>query len=240
MPAWENMMLANTLKNSLNHGNNGAGYGAFSAAEADIMRLIAVLALCLMLLFAAEQHFSESTSVAVPVEVEPAFVAISDPTQTPVEIVPPPAVAETVPDPVRPEATETPPPETQAQAPAPAAPQLYFSSDVALLSLLTRGRLVVYVEQDSAWRRVGMDGLAATQDPPDMLYKMRADTVPALLREHVGTTATQTPITWSIWLDPQIASQIGSQLASGFSGDLVIEGSGRVQPRAREQEVGNE
>ncbi len=199
------------------------------AAEADIMRFIAILALCLMLLFSVDQSFNREARSPNP-EATPAAAAtarlLDPPPSAARGVVDPssqsPAQATTVSAPV---ASNDPPVTTftddAAAAPASSgdssATSLYFSSDVVLLTLLTQRRIEVYLSRDAQWFAVTLTGVSAVDPPGKPLYRLRPETVPELLRRTVSARRVDRPVgLTAAWLGRLGTTQSGSIGVRGY------------------------
>ena len=219
-----------------------------NAAEADIMRFIAILALCLMLLFSVDQSFNRAPAPAAPplhtnapatpdavtpvvapsVTAPPVIdspVALAEPAM-------PPLVLSDSDEPSSP-AVVTEPQPLPAVPETPAATSLYFASDVVLLTLLAQRRIEVYVAGDAGWSSVTLAGATPVDPPEKTLYRLRPETVPALLRRTVPTGASEAAPDWAVWLEPPIAQAIDALAPGANSDDLVIERNGNVRSQPR-------
>lgn len=223
-------MLTSGFQNRPTEAAGSGGANLFAPAEADIMRLVAVLALCLMLLFSAEQHFAERPEL---VET-PAMDELQEPkvTET-VRSAEPPSEQLTMQ--VEPATTATPVPVRSEVSPV--AAQLYFSSDVALLSLLVRQRIAVYTERGGQWREVSVDNVRAVELPREPVYQLRADTVPKVLRDRADHFGAAEKSRWAIWLEPSINQEVMTQIGGGEGRSIVIEATGMVRSLATESEA---
>ena len=216
------------------------------AAEADIMRFIAILALCLMLLFSVDQSFNRDApkpapqtaptaeAPARPVDSpSPAFSRAVEPPSTPsaqaTVVSTPLASDDSTTSPAAEEVTGMP-----AASEVPSATSLYFASDVVLLTLLTQRRIEVYRSRDAQWFVVTLSGTRAVDPPEKALYRLRPETVPELLRRTAPADPPDQPVEWAVWLEPAIAGAIETQAAAAAGVDLVIERNGTVrsQPSA--------
>jgi hypothetical protein len=212
--------------------------------QADVMRFVAILALCLV----AVSSLVEGYRASAPPEEVPAIVAPPIParvgtgpgaaapgplprpdreslrrsptdrrTLEPAAPVPPPADAasEPVPSPV--------------EAPKDQAPglSLRFLTDAALLRLVARGGAGVFVQSGSQTFALDLsDGIEFRKSqPPAQFYAMATETVPSVLRaNYPGWGSGQ----WGVTLPLETARSIESFLAANATGELVIDSHGRV------------
>lgn len=116
---------------------------------------------------------------------------------------------------------------------AAAGPALYFASDVTLLSLLTRGRITVYAHQGSKWLKVSLRGATSVDPPEQAMYRLRADTVPELLRRAIAPGTPDESLEWAVWLDQEIAAAVRQVTPDATDRDLVIDYGGTVEVRRR-------
>ncbi len=175
--------------------------------ETDVMRFMAILAFCLVAIFALVQSVPEQVA-KVPKRVPD---TVSSVPQRPAEPPPEPAaepaperVPEPLPEPApvsqpqpaaatpesRPEAPAlprlAPQPQPEAAPPTPSAePQpgfsLRFDSDAALVGLVERGEVALYAfAGEQVWRFMIVDDRPAfrSADTPGQIHEMAPDTVP--------------------------------------------------------------
>lgn len=180
--------------------------------QSDVMRFMAILAFCLVAVFALVQ--------GVPLGPRPEPRAVS---RLPARPAPesPDRVAEKA-------ATPSPP----------ASPRLgyslRFASNAALLDLAAAGTVGLYAVADAdAWRlRVGGGGLGFYPAlRPAQLHLMATETVPAEVSRALRRTAVVAmagPLTWGVTLPESTRAAISSLMRSRPSGVLVIRGDGSV------------
>jgi hypothetical protein len=229
------------LSYPMHRGDTDAGGAA--DLQTDIMRFMAILALCLVAIFALVQ--------SIPLVPEA-------PSQSPAAAAPPPvarAVATPVPQPT---AEPQPVPEPQIEkpaAPARAAPTpaavagqaaappvevardegftLRFESDLALTRLVAAGKVGLYAISDGRARRMTVrDSRISFWDAsaPNQYHEMEAGTVPrpvvdALSRSGVDTAS----IGWGVTLPGTLQKQLDSLVRGTVGGALVIGGDGELR-----------
>jgi hypothetical protein len=229
------------LSYPMHRGDTDAGGAA--DLQTDIMRFMAILALCLVAIFALVQ--------SIPLVPEA-------PSQSPAAAAPPPvarAVATPVPQPT---AEPQPVPEPQIEkpaAPARAAPTpaavagqaaaapvevardegftLRFESDLALTRLVAAGKVGLYAISDGRARRMTVrDSRISFWDAsaPNQYHEMEAGTVPrpvvdALSRSGVDTAS----IGWGVTLPGTLQKQLDSLVRGNAGGALVIGGDGELR-----------
>ncbi len=212
--------------------------------QADVMRFVAILALCLV----AISTLVEGQRSA-PVPEAPSAVSIRPPSKTGTSASPaaapeklsaiggadrsspsvPAAVPRSHPAPSG-EVRDEPP--TGSQPPPADSPEekglsLRFATDAALLRMAARGDARVFVL--AGVRTVTLDlsdGIEfKAANPPPSYYSMSAGTVPVLLRKafHGPDDAI-----WGVTLPDRTAAEIDRHLQQGSSGLLVIDSAGRV------------
>jgi len=212
--------------------------------QADVMRFVAILALCLV-------------AISTLVEDRPGAAEIPAPIPGPASPAPdsgtaasPPATPDTLPaaggadrSPPRAAATEVVPLSSLRvpdhghdhpsldPAPPPARDQgglsLRFATDAALLRLAARGDAKVFALAGREALELDLsDGVRfRSSRPPQSYYAMSPGTVPGLLlRAYPGPAD---PI-WGVTLPDRTAADIDAHLARADSGVLVIDSAGRV------------
>ncbi|MCC5863456.1 MAG: hypothetical protein JJT93_16275 [Gammaproteobacteria bacterium] len=204
-----------------------AGQALFAPAEADVMRLVAVLSLCLMLLFAAEQHFAphdENIDRQAPVVVADTHDASDEPAQTSEN-----TLIEASSDA---QARESDAAAVDRDDSADSGPrELMFDSDAALLQLLLREQVALYLLREDRWWQITLGGERPSEGPSGHVYAMRHDTVPAVLRNRAQGVRPSDNARWAVQLSPGIQAQIDASLQAGDLASLVIEGSGEIRRR---------
>jgi hypothetical protein len=213
------------------------------------MRFMAILALCLVAIFALVQSIplvpearSQSPASAAPppvardVEAEP----VPEPHPVPEPKSVPMPVAEQSPPPAPPAAT----PAAVARQPAtpPVEPPrdegftLRFESDLALTRLVAAGKVGLYAIADGRARRMTVrDSRISFWDAsaPNRYHEMEAGTVPrpvvdALSRSGVNTAT----VGWGVTLPGTLQQQLDSLVRSNTGGALVIGGDGELRLEA--------
>jgi type IV secretory pathway VirB10-like protein len=216
--------------------------GGAADLQTDVMRFMAILSLCLMVIFAVVQ--------SVPVESiqapEPATTA--QPMQTevqpraPVEAPPPVETRQTVAEPQRPPAQAV----AASPAPTPQEPQpattqegftLRFETDQALTQLVARGEVGLYaITSGSAMRMtVNQDKAEFWSAPiPGQYHEMDTTTVPmsvirALQQSTDGDAASTR---WGVTLPAVMSGKLRAYMQDYRGGSLVIGANGilRMDP----------
>jgi hypothetical protein len=230
------------LSYPMHRGDTDAGGAA--DLQTDIMRFMAILALCLVAIFALVQ--------SIPLVPEA-------PSQSPAAAAPPPVARAVATPPVpQPKAEPQPVPEPQIEkpaAPARAAPTpaavagqaaaapvqvprdegftLRFESDLALTRLVAAGKVGLYAISDGRARRMTVrDSRISFWDAsaPNQYHEMEAGTVPrpvvdALSRSGVDTAS----IGWGVTLPGTLQKQLDSLVRGNAGGALVIGGDGELR-----------
>ena len=239
----------------MHRGDTDAGGAA--DLQTDIMRFMAILALCLVAIFALVQSIplvpeapSQSTAAAAPPPVTETAAARPDPTPVAESPEAPQARPEKAVRLTRPKWTPTPPPEQAAPietAPAPAAPPapntpdeqgftLRFESDLALTRLVAAGKVGLYAITDGRARRMTVSESRISfwdASAPNSYHEMESGTVPgpvvdALARSGVNTT----DVGWGVTLPGELRKQLDSLMRGHSGGALVIGGDGALRLEA--------
>ncbi len=209
--------------------------------QADVMRFVAILALCLVAISTLVDTDREQ-----PEPVRPAPVSVPEPvrngTSAPPQATPdhPMAVggADHSPHPVSPGGREiaTSPPEVKYEPSSPPAVErpspvqglsLRFATDAALLRMAARGEAQVFALSEARTLTLDLsDGIDfKPASAPASYYSMSPDTVPALLRAaYHGPGDAQ----WGVTLPGNTTAAIEEHLGGSASGVLVIDAAGTV------------
>ena len=225
-----------------------AGNSLFAPAEADVMRLVAVLSLCLMLLFAADQHFSSpipENDDAVP-DVLPELA--EDVRQDDLAEQHPESDSITMTTVVEPAAASS---DTQADDPGSTttadsalpsndhdsagqngALELVFASDAVFLRLMIQGRVTLYLIEGDRWYQVTLADARRSEIPTGYIYGMQHNTVPQALRRRAPDSDSGVTARWAVQLSTDIQKDIETHLQTRTHQKLVIESSGEVRGHA--------
>lgn len=245
-------MSRSLLSYPMHRGDTDAGGAA--DLQTDIMRFMAILALCLVAIFALVQSIplvpeapSQSPAAAAPqpvartVEPQPVPVPQSEPVPKS-EPVPEPAPPQPA---ARPVATPAAVPRQTAAPPVEAAPvetlqdegfTLRFESDLALTRLVAAGKVGLYAIADGRARRMTvLESRISFWDAsaPNRYHEMEARTVPrpvvdALARSGVNAAT----VGWGVTLPGALQEQLDSLVRDNTGGALVIGGDGVLRLEA--------
>ena len=234
--------------------------GGAADLQTDIMRFMAILALCLMAIFALVQSLPNAplTTEIVDKEVPPeATVATADPPEPALEPAPEPE-----PRPVvltRPAATTTAPPPKPVRLgrrQAPAAPQktppsesdsappppemegftLRFESDLALSRLVATGQVGFFALDDKGAQRmsVSANDVSFWAAPmPARFHEMDAATVPQAVRRALTRTGRADSVqSWAVTLPARLSGDLERLMQAHRGGALVIAKDGSLRREA--------
>ncbi|MDH3375002.1 MAG: hypothetical protein OER22_10270 [Gammaproteobacteria bacterium] len=240
-------MTRSPLFYPMHRGDTDAGGAA--DLQTDIMRFMAILALCLVAIFAlvqsiplAPEPLTQSQAAAVPPPAREVTTELPD--QQPV-----PATIEEKVRPVqltRPQVAAISPPKPEFRPARPAAPAataptkqgftLRFESDHVLTRLVAAGHVGVYaIGAGRAQRMTVSESRVSFWDAstPNAFHEMETMTVPrpvidALARTGVDTNA----IDWGVTLPAKLRQQLDSLLRENTGGALVIGADGKLRLEA--------
>jgi hypothetical protein len=215
------------------HRGVDAEGGGVADLQTDVMRFMAILAICLVVIFALVQSIPLRPSQPVPEPVvepspEPEPKAAPVPESQPVPL-PEPAP--------RPVAIEQPKPEPVEPPPAPAEPEgftLRFESDLALTRLVARSVVGLYAIADQKTLRLSVSESRMSfweASTPNQYHEMDRSTVPtqvvrALLRtSEIDVTAVK----WGVTLPAGMQQELNGFLESANGGALVIGANGTLR-----------
>ena len=238
-------MTRSPLFYPMHRGDTDAGGAA--DLQTDIMRFMAILALCLVAIFALVQSIplapeapSQSPAPAAPPPMADAVEPAPEP---------PPDVQEPLPAPATPEkpvqlvrATWT-PDAVPEQGPPPSAkpPEnegftLRFESDLALTRLVAAGKVGLYAITDGRARRMTVsDSRISVWDAsaPNSYHEMEAGTVPRPVIDALGRSGVNTAgVDWGVTLPGRLREQLDDILRGNSGGALVIGGDGELRLEA--------
>ena len=236
--------------------NRGADADAGGVADlqTDVMRFMAILALCLVAIFALVQSIPLAPKpIDLPepaVEPEPAPQRVPEPTPEPEplpERIPEP-MSEPVPEPLpspRVERPTEPVAEAPRPEPAPAepppAPQhetegftLRFESDLALTRLVARNEVGLYAISSEKTSRMSINRGRMSFWPasqPNQFHEMDVQTVPgdvvAAYRRSGSFNATT--IKWAVTIPSSMSQQLNEYLREASGGALIIGANGELR-----------
>lgn len=204
--------------------------GGVADLQTDVMRFMAILALCLVAIFALVQSIPVNpVAPEIPAADVPAPVATPEPVPAPEPV--------TVPDPVpEPEVLES----VVATPPKPAMPKpdrgftLKFETDLALTRLVARNEVGLYAIGLEKSLRMNVNRGRLSFWPasiPNEFHEMDAATVPEdvvlALRRSMGLQSES--IKWGVTLPPDMQDQLTLFMNTAESGTLLITARGDVQ-----------
>lgn len=210
--------------------------GGIADLQTDVMRFMAILAICLVAIFALVQSIpadpvSETVSKPKP---EDFVVARPVPVRQP-EPAPKPEPKTEPKTELKPE----PEPEPKAEPPPPSAPvaepgfTLQFENDLALARLVARNEIGLYaIGADESLRMNVNRGRFSfwPASTPNEFHEMDPSTVP-----HDVATALQrtrhspdTTVKWGVTLPTNMQQQLDNLLQTGDSGAIYIAADGRL------------
>lgn len=229
----------------MHRGDTDAGGAA--DLQTDIMRFMAILALCLVAIFALVQSIplvpeapSQSPAPAAP---PPTTKAVKPEAESPPDVqrpLPAPAVPEKAVQLTRAKWTPATAPE-ESTPPSEEAPEnegftLRFESDLALTRLVAAGKVGLYAISDGRARRMTVsDSRISFWDAsaPNSYHEMEASTVPAPVIDALGRSGVNTAgVGWGVTLPGKLRDQLDHIMRGNSGGALVIGGDGDLRLEA--------
>ena len=227
--------------------------GGAADLQTDIMRFMAILALCLMAVFALVQSLPQTPAVATVPEPAAAAVPAADTAlatiDPPEPQTPRPAretaqnaepVVLTRPKPQAPRAAATPPPAPAPVTATPPAPErgftLRFESDLALSRLVAQGDVGFFALDQTGARRMSVQNsrLSFWAAPtPRRYHEMDRATVPQAVRDalrRTGRAASDTA--WAVTLPPRLTRELERLMREFDDGALIIRRDGSLERQA--------
>jgi hypothetical protein len=238
----------------LNRGGDAEAGGA-ADLQTDVMRFMAILALCLVAIFALVQSIplTPTTPVDPPrdtvmketvttVEAR-AEVAIAESIKAPQSVtrpaLPVPAERTAVPEPTpAPAETTASPPEPMPAQQTPEQDEgftLRFSSDHALTRLVARSEVSLYAMAAEDAVRMTVSGNRYSFWPasvPNQYHEMDQSTVPAAVvaaLRRSGSGIDEGDVRWGVILPANMRRQLDTYLSNNAGGALVIESDGNLR-----------
>ena len=216
--------------------------GGAADLQTDVMRFMAILAICLVVIFALVQSIPLAPA---PVEPEPPQPVV-EPTESipapqqaePVAVLEAPSIPEPLPEPVTQQADDPAPEPPPAEEPVQQEGfTLRFESDIALTRLVARSKVGLYaLGADRPLRMHYGQGRISFWEAstPNQYHEMESATVPdqviaALVRTN---DIDPTTIRWGVTLPADMQRELAEYLETESGGALVITTSGalRLEP----------
>jgi len=191
--------------------------GGIADLQTDVMRFMAILAICLVAIFALVQSIPADPITETISEPEPEVIVVARPV------------------PVR-----QPEPAPKPEPPLPPAPvaqpgfTLQFENDLALTRLVARNEIGLYAIGGNESLRMNVNRARISFWPastPNEFHEMDPSTVPhdvatALQRMHDNPVTT---IKWGVTLPANMQQQLDNLLQTGDSGAIYIAADGRLR-----------
>lgn len=244
----------------LHRGDTDAGGAA--DLQTDIMRFMAILALCLVAIFALVQSIplvpeapTQSPAPAAPPPMAEVIEPDPAPTHAEADHEPPEAEAEKpvrltrpawtpafVPE-RRAEAAAMPVQEDTADVPAPASDTpdnegftLRFESDLALTRLVAAGKVGLYAMSEGRAHRMTVSNSRISfwdASAPNSFHEMEAGTVPRPVVNALARSGVNTTgVGWGVTLPGKLREQLDELVRGHSGGALVIGGNGELRLEA--------
>jgi len=199
--------------------------GGIADLQTDVMRFMAILAICLVAIFALVQSIPLNSAPVEPV-AEPV----------------PDIVAEPVPAPVPEPVPEPEPPPTPASAtpapPTPAAPTeqdgftLQFENDLALTRLVARNEIGLYAISAGESLRMNINRGRISFWPaatPNEFHEMDSSTVPDDVASALRRMHHDSAVRWGVTLPADMQQKLDHFMQTGRSGAIYIAADGQLR-----------
>ncbi|HEY5643321.1 MAG TPA: hypothetical protein VIS31_10650 [Woeseiaceae bacterium] len=235
-----------------------ADIGGAADLQTDVMRFMAILALCLVAIFALVQSIP-MTPAATPVPAPPPPTAVPAPAEPPaaIEVTPLPdavpangtGVTLTRPAPLRttgradtadatptlPAAADPEPAGTNASSEAPGF-TLRFASDAALMRAVAAHHVGLYAIAGHRARRMTVSESRISfwdASTPAAFHEMEASTVPTAVYEALARTG-ESPgnVSWGVTLPGKLREQLDALMRQHTGGMLIISADGNIHREA--------
>ena len=227
--------------------------GGAADLQTDVMRFMAILALCLVAIFALVQSIPLTPQAPAEIQPEPVTAIPESPDKTPM---PEPAPVATTPEPsvVRltrprwepgavavtpaPMAVEEPAPPAPEPAPSPVAVTepdgftLRFASDVALMRAVAAHHVGLYAITPGGTRRMTVSESRISfwdASTPNAFHEMEAATVPQAVVDALARSgATSDGVDWGVTLPGRMTAQLDELMRQHRGGSLIISAGGDI------------
>jgi hypothetical protein len=209
--------------------------GGAADLQTDVMRFMAILAICLVAIFALVQSIPldttapEATVSPPEPEVEPAPIVTPAPQPEPEVVVV-----------TRPAPAPEPQPEPQPEPPAPPPREgftLQFETDLALTRLAARNEVSLYAIGSEKSLRMSVNRGRLSFWPastPNEFHEMEVATVPdnVIAAFHRTSPENAQDVKWGVTLPARMQKQLNEFLESTDGGSLFISANGdlRLEP----------
>jgi len=209
--------------------------GGIADLQTDVMRFMAILAICLVAIFALVQSIPADLDTGTVSQPEPEAIVVA----RPVPVRQPEPAPEPEPK-TEPKPEPKPEPEPKVEPPPPPAPvaqpgfTLQFENDLALTRLVARNEIGLYAIGGNESLRMNVNRGRFSFWPastPDEFHEMDPSTVPhdvatALHRTHDNPDTT---IKWGVTLTANMQQQLDNLLQTGDGGAIYIAADGRLR-----------
>ena len=207
------MMSRSPLFYPLSRGGNPDGDGA-SDLQADVMRFMAIISLCLVAIFALVNGLPLTPAVSDPVAAKPDPVEEVIVAEVPAEIINDASVA--------------------AATPSEEGFTLAFETDAALMSLVDRQVVGLYAIAPDKAQRMNVEGGAISFWPasvPGQFHEMDRSTVPSAVLAAFQTGDERSDVKWGVTLPANMSRKLNGYLSNERGGSLTIASSGQIVHR---------
>jgi len=206
--------------------------GGIADLQTDVMRFMAILALCLVAIFALVQSIPINT-VAPELPVAEIPTPVSTPEPSPVPVPEPEPVPEPVPEPEEPNSVVATPAKPITPEPSRGF-TLQFETDLALTRLVARNEVGLYAIGLEKSLRMNVNRGRQSFWPasiPNEFHEMDAATVPedVVLALQRSMSLQSESIKWGVTLPPQMQDQLTHLMNTAEGGALIITARGDVQ-----------
>jgi hypothetical protein len=223
-----------------------ADAGGAADLQTDVMRFMAILALCLVAIFALVQSIplvpEAPTPSAAPAAQPPVGIATPPAGAAPAAALrePEPVVRVTRPSPTASAVPAHVPPlrEAAPQADAPLQQErrgftLRFESDLALTRLVAANKVGLYAIADGRARRMTVSESRISfwdASTPRSYHEMETGTVPGPVIDALARAGAQTAgVEWGVTLPGRLREQLDALMQANSGGALVIGGDGELR-----------
>jgi hypothetical protein len=223
-----------------------ADAGGAADLQTDVMRFMAILALCLVAIFALVQSIplvpEAPTPSAAPAAQPPVGIATPPAGAAPAAALrePEPVVRVTRPSPTASAVPAHVPPlrEAAPQADAPLQQErrgftLRFESDLALTRLVAANKVGLYAIADGRARRMTVSESRISfwdASTPRSYHEMETGTVPGPVIDALARAGAQTAgVEWGVTLPGRLREQLDALIQANSGGALVIGGDGELR-----------
>lgn len=203
--------------------------GVDEILQADVMRFLAIIAICLIAILAlvrgaepVERAAAAPVTPQTPVAPQTPVTPQTSPRPAPVAETAPDRASERMPEPAATPADPAPDPDAQDLS-------LRFASDADFLRLVNRGDIRLFAFRDGEVLAVGAGLELTPAAAPAQLHELLPETIPEAVAAALRRRGGGGEFRWGVVMPERLARAIRGYVNRGAAGELVIDRFGEVR-----------